>query len=133
MGNNIYLKFDTPKSNEDIPEDGIIKKFLIKIIVTILSFILPKGNPDFDELIHDVDIWKIEYDVDEDYVSREIGFDKNGNAILAMPLNNNYGFWTDISNMKLDDFYEFNPVAISETEFNTDWNNFTSKFYLKIK
>jgi len=126
MEKKIYLKFNNPKSNLDFPKDGTIKKYFKKFIVSIFS-ILPKANPDFEKLIDKVEIWEIEYDLEENCAWREIGFNKNGQAILAMPFNNNYGYWTDIS-PTFEDFEKFGSVKISEEIFENDWKNFTKEF-----
>ena len=126
MEKKIYLKFSNPKSNTDFPKDGTIKKYFKKFIGSIFS-ILPKANPDFEKLIDEVEIWEIEYDLEENCAWREIGFNKNGQAILAMPFNNNYGYWTDNS-LTLADFDKFDSNKISEEIFNSDWEIFTKEF-----
>tara|TARA_R110001592_G_scaffold9723_2_gene51440 strand:+ start:2491 stop:2814 length:324 start_codon:yes stop_codon:yes gene_type:complete len=102
-----YIKFKHPKS-EPVTESSRFEN----AVVEILSTILPKANPDFDKLIDQVDYWLVEYNRTENAVWREIGFDKNDQSIVAMPLGKNYGYWTD-NNLTLDDFEAFGVTAIS--------------------
>lgn len=57
---------------------------------------------------------------------REIGFDKNGISIVAMPFENNYGFWVD-NNLTLKNYAKFNPKKIMADEFLKDWVEFENK------
>jgi hypothetical protein len=52
--------------------------------VTLLTWILPSGNPDFGRTVEQVRRWWLETD-DEWVVHREIGFDDSGEAIFAAP------------------------------------------------
>jgi hypothetical protein len=121
----IYLKFGDPK-NAITPKTTGFKKVIADSFIKLISAIIPKANPDFEQLIEKVDIWKIEFNLKENYTEKEIGFDNNGGSIVAMPIGNNYGFWTD-NNLTLDDYEHFNPIEISGDEFEKDWNEFEMK------
>jgi hypothetical protein len=79
-----------------------------------LANLLSKNEPD------DVVIWKIEYDTENGYVSREIGFNEKGEAIYHAPSKTNYGHWSK-DNLKLKQLNRFNPKPISLQEFDKDW------------
>ena len=116
-----YIKFKAPKS-EPVSEPSRVEK----VVVKILSTILPKANPDFDKLIDQVEYWLIEYKRTEDAAWREIGFDKNAHSIVAMPLGKNYGNWTD-NHLTLDDFETFGITAITQEDFENEWTEFEKK------
>lgn len=127
MGKKEYIKFKDPRLNSLLPKDGIVKSYLKRIAERILFLIFPKANPDFEKLFNKVESWEIEYDVEENCVLREIGFDKYNQVILATPLNNNYGFWID-NNFTLEDFNRFDHIEIPEEEFENNWKNFLTQF-----
>lgn len=103
------------------------KKSLTKnLIVKILGFVLPKANPDFEDLYDNVKKWKIEFNISKNYTERELGFDKNENLIVIAPYKSNYGFWTD-NNLTLDDYKNFKPTKITKEEFDNDWISFSDK------
>jgi|GEM_PF-410677 hypothetical protein len=117
-----YIQFDAPIS---IPsKDGSIKRSLKKAIVNALTKVLPLANPDFDNRIEDVMYWLVEFDTDSGIPQREIGIDSQGRAIMKMPHNKNYGFWTD-NNLLLEDFKKhFNVSEISKNNFEETWELF---------
>ncbi|WP_430466804.1 hypothetical protein [Winogradskyella ouciana] len=125
MENKIYIEFEHPKGSS-FPESNKFQKLIENTLDKILTAILPNGNPDFDHLIEEVKFWRVEYDVNENTTWREIGLDKNRKPIVAMPLAENYGFWTD-NNLELDDYKNFDPQPIDSAEFQLDWNNFKAK------
>lgn len=125
MNDKLYIKFDNPKK-ESSPQTERLKKRVENIVTKVVSTIIPKANPDFEHLIEKVDYWKIEYNTKENATWREIGFDKNGNSILAMPFGNNYGFWVD-NQLTLDDYQSFNPTLINADDFENDWIDFEKK------
>ena len=98
-----YIQFKVPTQEQKSNSDGIEKRNLKKAIIGILSSIIPKGNPDFEEKIDFVETWIVELDNETGIPEREIGMDKNGGIIVKMPFNDNYGYWTD-NNLKLEDF-----------------------------
>lgn len=127
MGQKSYLKFNNPRPNSLLPKDGTIKSYLKRIAERILLLILPNANPDFDRLLDEVESWEIEYDLEENCVQREIGFNKNSQAILATPLNSNYGFWAD-NKFTLEGFNKFDPIEIPAVEFENNWQRFLAQF-----
>ena len=122
MDEKVYIKFNDPKGEPSTPP-GRLKRTIENPVVKILTTIIPKANPDFEHLLHKVDYWKIEYNKTENATWREIGFDKDGVSIVAMPLGDNYGFWTD-NDLTLDDYESFDPTPITKDEFDNDWTNF---------
>ena len=92
-----------------------------------LYLVLPKANPDFEHLYDDVRDWWLEID-ENNIPKRELGFDQSGKVIVASPLHNNYGFWTDSGERIGDENY----TLISHNDFAKAWGNFESE-YLKRK
>jgi hypothetical protein len=125
MNEKVYMEFNHPKE-KSFAEPSKFQRMIENTIDKFLTTIIPNGNPEFHNLIQDVEFWKVEYDVTENEAWREIGFDKHGISIVAMPLRENYGFWTD-NNLNLDDFKKFNPKNIDSKEFETDWTEFENK------
>jgi len=126
MKSKIYLKINHPERNSAVQKDSKLKSKIVDILIRLLKFVIPEANPDFENLYEKVKYWKIEFDTIEDFTSREIGFNENGYSIVAAPYRNNYGFWTD-NNLKLKDYDNFEPISISEEEFNSDWQEFEDK------
>ena len=124
--NKVYLRFNDPISKEPICKEGAFKELLKEIVIRVISVFFPKANPDYDNLIENVEYWKIEYDKSKNWTCREIGYDKNGVSIVAMPLKDNYGFWGD-SNLTLKDYEEFGPNKSTFEEFNDDWILFENR------
>jgi hypothetical protein len=121
-----WLRFNEPLANVKPTRTGVADLFW-KEIGSALTLIIPQANPDFDRLIDRVAYWMIEYDRIQDETVRELGFDQHDNVILAMPLDRNYGYWTD-NHLKLSDYDRFNPIPITEKEFDTAWLKFTSEW-----
>lgn len=119
-----YIQFDAPKSEGSSANDGVIKGPLKKALVGILTAIIPKANPDFDDRIDDVQYWLVECETESGIPEREIGIGKGGHVIMKMPFKDNYGYWTD-NNMLLDDFKEqFIISEISKERFEQSWAQF---------
>ena len=127
MNEKVYIEFEHPKG-KTFPEPSRFQRMIENTVSKILTIIIPKGNPDFEHMIQDVKFWVVEYDMTENIAQREIGFDKNKNAIVAMPLKENYGFWTD-NNLTLEDFESFKPKSIDSAGFETNWTKIESKVY----
>jgi len=124
MNEKIYLKFEF---KFDVPKErNNLKNAIGETLIRCLTAIVPKANPDFEHLLEMVDFWKIEYNLDKNATWREIGFDKNGKSIVAMPLGKNYGFWTD-NTLNLKDYESFEPKEINAVEFEKDWAEFENK------
>jgi len=129
-----YIQFDAPKNDSQFAKDGLIKSSLKKAMVGILTKIIPKANPDFDDKIDEVQYWLVECDNETGIPEREIGLDKEGRVILKMPFKDNYGYWTD-NNLLLNDFKEHFVVSeISKDSFEQNWVLFDkiSNFEIEI-
>ena len=119
-----YIQFKAPITEQKSGPDGFFKRTVKSAIVGILTFIIPKANPDFENKIDQVENWLVELDFETGIPEREIGLDKNGKVILKMPFKNNYGYWTD-NNLLLDDFKKhFSTSEINNAEFEKYWNLF---------
>jgi len=65
------------------------------ILFRILTFWIPKANPDFEAKLSEVEYFWLEID-DGGQVSREIGFSKSGEPVTAAPVGKNLGIFTDL-------------------------------------
>lgn len=117
----VYFKFKDKCNNKKTCNPNN-QNFLERCGLWLISLLIPKANPDFDDKIFSVAEWYLEFD-DEAEPGREIGLDVNGQVIVKMPDERNYGFWLDTC-MKLEDFKrQFQLQPISEHEFNDLWNS----------
>lgn len=123
MEDKIYIRFNNPIPGNSAAPDGPVKKAIKNNIVKTLTTIIPRANPDFEHLLDQVEFWKIEYNKRENATWREIGFNKDEISIVAMPLVDNYGFWTD-NHLTLDDYDRFDPTPITKDVFEKDWTEF---------
>ena len=98
-----YIQFEVQKSENQTSPDGLLKRSLKKAITGVLTTVIPKTNPDYENQIDNVKSWLVELETDSGIPQREIGLDDEGNTILKMPYKDNYGYWTD-NNLLLDDF-----------------------------
>ena len=80
-----YIQFHAPKNDIRTAKDGLIKSSLKKVLLGILTKIIPKGNPDFDDKIKEVQYWLVECDNETGTPEREIGLNKEGRVIMKMP------------------------------------------------
>jgi len=87
---------------------------LLYFIFKILTFWIPRANPDYEGQLDNIDYWYIEIEIEKGIPQREIGFDIWNRAILFGPTDRNYGFWTD-SNMT---FHSNQHRRIDEEVFN---------------
>ncbi len=116
-----YIQFDARKSESQATKKGQIKNLLKKALIAILTKIIPKANPDFEDKIDEVQHWLVECDIETGIPEREIGLDKEGRVILKMPYKDNYGYWTD-NNLLLNDFKEHFVVSeINKDRFEQNW------------
>ena len=100
---NRYLKTNLGTGGE---KPSIFSKFISKLF---------SSNPDYDEKLHLVCIWYIEF---EDFIPRrEIGVELSAQPVLLGPDTSNYGFWLD-TNMTYDDF---SGELVSKDEFEEMW------------
>lgn len=108
----IYFKFKSESNKKVNQNTGIVIRFL--------RFILPKSNPDFENRYNLVSTWYIEFDIQNNYTNREVGFNSNGLVIVKAPDCKNLGFWVD-TDLKLEDFNKFGIETISTEEFELAW------------
>ena len=110
-----------PKNESQSSKDGLVKSAFINIVAGILTKIIPRANPDFDEEIDSVESWLVECDTETGIVEREIGLNKENQAIVKMPFKENYGYWID-NNLLLPDFKEHFAVSeITKETFEQNW------------
>jgi hypothetical protein len=129
-----YIEFEFPKSEQKAQSDGIIKRNIKKVFGGVISAVIPKANPDFENKFNLVKKWIIEVDNETGIPQREIGMDENGRIIVKMPFKKNYGFWTD-SNLVFTDFKnEFDTTKITKDTFENYWNIFdkTEDFEIEL-
>ena len=120
---NTYIQFEAPRSDNHPSK----KSWLRKAFVNILTKILPKANPDFDDIIDEVKWWLVEFETETGIPQREIGLDIEGKIIMKMPYKKNYGYWTD-NNLLLDNFKEYFAIEeIDKASFEAVWNLFLMK------
>ncbi|HEX4909945.1 MAG TPA: hypothetical protein VFV64_04210 [Permianibacter sp.] len=79
--------------------------------------IIPAANPDFEYLYEDVSVWWLELD-ENGIPVREIGFNLSGQPIVAAPLGENFGVFTD-SAVPCNGFN-----LLNESQFNEQWRYF---------
>lgn len=117
----IYIQFNQPKIKNQISPDRLLKKLFKKVVIAILTTLIPKANPDYEVEISNVKTWLVEIEEETGIPGREIGLDADGNPILKMPHKNNYGFWID-NNLLLEDFMSlFKAQKIDKAIFDTNW------------
>lgn len=96
----------------------------MKLFVRILTIIIPKANPNFDDKLDKVNVWLVEFDTETGIPQRELGIDMEGNTIVKMPYEDNYGFWTD-NHLLLQDFRKrFQVKEIDGEYFKEKWELF---------
>ena len=122
MQNKVYLAFKHPNQHDavDKPTNGL-EDFIVKV----LEALIPVGNPDFEEQLNKVDSWVVEYNTEEEDTLREIGYDKNNNVLLVLPLNDNLGYWAN-NNLTLEEYKKLNAVNVTADQFEKDWNSFNA-------
>jgi hypothetical protein len=64
------------------------------ILRRLLRLVLPVANPDFESLYPSVQLWWVELNA-SGVPQREVGFNASGEPVVAGPLGQNFGFWTD--------------------------------------
>jgi hypothetical protein len=73
---------------------GPWEKLPKSVLFRVLTFWIPKANPDFEDTFSEVEYFWLEID-DSGQVQREIGFNKSGEPVTAAPLGKNLGIFTD--------------------------------------
>ena len=117
----IYFKFCDIPSKKSLRGKNVFIKLWDRISSSLGKFL--NANPDIESKIDEVEQWVVEYDNTEYHQAiREIGIDSQGNIILKMPDDRNYGFWLD-TGFTLNDFKKFGINYITEDEFNNLWNS----------
>lgn len=107
-----YLKIKV-ESDEKIRKVSVFEK--------IITFFIPKANPDYDEKIGTVEFWLLEFESKESLPNREIGLNPSGEVIMKMPYKENYGYWTD-NNITYPYFTENFPCEVITAEyFESQW------------
>lgn len=120
---NRYIRLNFQDAHVDRIDSNKVRDRAWGFVGKILSYFIPKANPDFDRLIDDVETWLIELN-EEGIPEREIGFNSNGVPIMKMPWNKNYGYWTD-NNLTADDFENlFEVKETNQVYFENYWNNY---------
>jgi len=118
MADNVYIKVPEEKPYTEMP-------WFIKV----LSVFIPSGNPDFDELYPQVNMWLLEVSVPDGLPRREIGLNEQLEPVVAGPIGKNYGTWVD-GPEKLDiSAYEATDAAL----FSSAWQKIENKLYFKHK
>lgn len=121
----IYLKFKHTKATKGVvnkPKSWFNNFF--KNSIYILTSVIPKANPDYDDKIDEVDYWLVEVDDYAETADREIGVNNKEQTIMIMPFGRNYGYWTD-NGFELSDFIEsLNATMVTPKEFNYRWERF---------
>lgn len=94
------------------PERGGCVLSLLRFVFSFLE-----ANPDYEDKIDYVATWLIEYDDEKYHVTiKEIGLDENGQVIVKMPDERNYGYWPD-TDFKLEGFKRLGAQEIKHDEF----------------
>jgi hypothetical protein len=94
-------------------EEG--KSLSQRVIETVLFFV-PKSNPGYENKMHLVKEWMVEFDEDNQPL-REIALDAKGHPVFAGPSEENYGFWLDTRMM----YKDFKGDEIESSEFEKLW------------
>lgn len=116
-----YIQFDAPSASFGAQAESGMKKILTKLSMSVLTRIIPKANPDFENKIAEVKTWLLECDDKDGIPEREIGLNAKEQVIVKMPFNENYGYWTD-NNLTLKEFRQhFQVLEISEGFFEQKW------------
>src|SRR2546423_523081 len=104
-----------PRSNAS-PEGPLAKA---------LRTVIPAANPNLEAHFQSVRLWWIELD-DRGIPQREIGFESSGSPVVAGPIGEDMGFWTDSPMMFVVEDYEAVPLGRfeevwSRIEANPPW------------
>jgi hypothetical protein len=116
-----YIRFEAPQSVRKTKSERSFKRSIKRVVINLLTKIIPTANPDYEDKISKVRYWLIECDSISGVPQREIGLDSQGGVIMKMPFNKNYGYWTD-NNLLLDGFKQhFNVSEITQEIFEQHW------------
>lgn len=89
----------------------------------VLAAIMPMANPDFGGRYGEVRKWWLEID-ETGQPRRELGFNAAGAVIVAGPLGENLGYWTD---NEVSFKVEENP-KVGAAAFESAWQSFAIEF-----
>ncbi|HEY4107692.1 hypothetical protein [Puia sp.] len=122
MTNKTYIQIEIDQNAAENRPENRLKEFVWRSFISLLTKVIPKANPDFEEEIDKVKYWLIECDQASGIPEREIGLNPGRVVILKMPYKENYGYWTD-NNLLLDDSKNHFPVTpITQEYFEENWN-----------
>ena len=65
-----------------------------RVLESAIRLVVPAASPRFERLYDQVREWWVEVD-EAGAAQREIGFDVDGSPIVAGPIGQDMGFWTD--------------------------------------
>jgi hypothetical protein len=109
----IYIK-SIPLENKPVKSVDVLYK--------TLSFFIPPLNPGLEKELKNVYAWVIEFDCGGATANREVALSKDGAAVVKMPSEKNYGYWTD-SQLTLGYFAaHFDVEFINKEYFEMKWN-----------
>lgn len=100
--------------------EGKVKRSLKNAALSLLASIFPQANAHQAALYGKAVSWKVEFDLSNNWTSREIGYDAKGKAIVCAPFKEDLGLWTD-HELTLEDYERFAPTVIRKDEFEEDW------------
>ncbi len=119
-----YIQFEAPEDEGQKSTDKLSKRVLKKALIRVLTIVIPKANPDFENKIDAVKHWLVELETETGIPQREIGLDDREEVILKMPYKDNRGYWTD-NNLLLSDFKKlFEVQEIDKANFEAKWELF---------
>ena len=110
-----YVSYQEP--SDSVPESEFWPRWIENVLVRIV----PLACPDFHEKYDEVRFWWLELNEDE-IPQRELGFNAQGEVIVAAPIGQNYGVWTD-SGAQCVGF-----DSIEEKQFLEAWTRFEEIF-----
>lgn len=122
-----YIEWIPPEDSQGLKPDRPVVRHLKKMVIWVLTRIIPKANPDFEQDYDNVKKWWLEIE-EKGLPVREIGFDKNGEEIVIGPIDGNFGMVTD-SPMMFDN--EPNVKQI-EDEFQIVWKKYEDKYRERV-
>ena len=88
--------------------------------IRILLWFLPRANPDYERLFPRVAKWFLEVD-DSGKPCREIGLDRTGAPLFAMPDDRNFGYFADSDAT----FAQADLTPADQSDFERMWASVT--------
>ncbi|WP_457424012.1 hypothetical protein [Roseateles sp. P5_E7] len=99
------------------------KEQAVPIWFRALKRVVPVANPDIESLFPQVRCWWLEVD-DAGVPQREVGLDATGTVVVAAPVDENMGFWTDSSMT----FPPSEQNTVSLDDFESAWRAFVDRW-----